>query len=83
MRSFRPVNFQSLALILTQQLLAQVEEHDGIDAIESVQFSSDEVLSGLSSFLVNKFYGEDYGLEDDEVRVFHLSRAILVLLGPF
>ena len=31
-----------------------------------LRFSEDEFLSGLSNFLVNKFYGEDYGLEDDE-----------------
>ena len=34
-----------------------------------LRYSEDEFLSGLSNFLVNKFYGEDYGLdsEDDDV----------------
>ena len=31
-----------------------------------LRYSEDEFLSGLSNFLVNKFYGEDYGLDDED-----------------
>ena len=58
--------FTQVVLDLMKGGVEMVEEHDGIEAIESVQFYADEFLSGLSSFLVNKFYGEDYGLEDEE-----------------
>eukprot|EP00898_Chlorokybus_atmophyticus_P004829 jgi/Chlat1/5347/Chrsp35S05278 len=41
-----------------------VEEVDGIDAIESVQFHENEELQRMSAYLVDTYFGEDYGVED-------------------
>eukprot|EP01052_Picozoa_sp_SAG31_P014559 SAG31_NODE_909_length_11079_cov_176.706102_3_plen_86_part_00 len=42
-----------------------VEELDGIDALEAVQYHQDTELRTRSSALVDRFYGEDYGLEEE------------------
>ena len=60
------LSFTQVVLDLMKGGVKMVEEQDGIDAIESVQYADDEYLSGLSNFLVNKYYGEDYGLEEEE-----------------
>ncbi|CAI5947687.1 unnamed protein product [Closterium sp. NIES-65] len=41
-----------------------VEEADGIDAIEAAQFVGNEELHSMSSYLVDTYFGEDYGLEE-------------------
>jgi hypothetical protein len=46
-----------------------VEHNDGIDAIESVQFHADPQLRELSSHLVDRYYGEDYGLQHEDEAV--------------
>ena len=60
------LSFTQVVLDLMKGGVKMVEEQDGIDAIESVQYADDEYLSGLSNFLVNKYYGEDYGLDEEE-----------------
>ncbi|CAD7695024.1 unnamed protein product [Ostreobium quekettii] len=42
-----------------------VESADGIFALEELQFKGPEDLQRLAADLVDKYYGEDYGLEDD------------------
>ncbi|KAG9453449.1 hypothetical protein H6P81_006353 [Aristolochia fimbriata] len=41
-----------------------VEEEDGIDAMERFQFHENEELRLMANGLVDKYFGEDYGLED-------------------
>ncbi|CAI7788752.1 unnamed protein product [Closterium sp. NIES-54] len=51
-----------------------VEEADGIDAIEAAQFVGNEELHSMSSYLVDTYFGEEYGLEEGGSR---LPRTIM------
>ena len=42
-----------------------VEAADGIFALEELQFKGPEDLQKMAADLVDKYYGEDYGLQDD------------------
>lgn len=41
-----------------------VEQEDGIEAIERFQFHENEDLRNMANVLVDKYFGEDYGLDD-------------------
>ncbi|XP_042419059.1 importin subunit alpha-2-like [Zingiber officinale] len=41
-----------------------VEEEDGIDAMERFQFHENEEIRIMANGLVDKYFGEDYGLEE-------------------
>uniref|UniRef100_A0A1D1XP33 Importin subunit alpha n=2 Tax=Anthurium amnicola TaxID=1678845 RepID=A0A1D1XP33_9ARAE len=41
-----------------------VEREDGIDAMERFQFHENEELRNMANGLVDKYFGEDYGLDD-------------------
>ncbi|KAJ0028174.1 hypothetical protein Pint_35584 [Pistacia integerrima] len=41
-----------------------VEQEDGIDAMERFQFHENEDLRNMANGLVDKYFGEDYGLDD-------------------
>ncbi|MED6119368.1 Importin subunit alpha-9 [Stylosanthes scabra] len=41
-----------------------VEEEDGIEAMERFQFHENEELRTMANTLVDKYFGEDYGLDD-------------------
>ncbi|KAL3531909.1 hypothetical protein ACH5RR_005430 [Cinchona calisaya] len=41
-----------------------VEKEDGIDAMERFQFHENEELRCMATELVDKYFGEDYGVED-------------------
>lgn len=41
-----------------------VEREDGIDAMERFQFHENEEMRKMANSLVDKYFGEDYGLED-------------------
>ncbi|KAL5706357.1 Importin subunit alpha-9 [Ranunculus cassubicifolius] len=41
-----------------------VEREDGIDAMERFQFHENEDLRNMANGLVDKYFGEDYGLDD-------------------
>ncbi|XP_031382728.1 importin subunit alpha-9 [Punica granatum] len=41
-----------------------VEQEDGIDAMEMYQFHENEDLRNMANGLVDKYFGEDYGLEE-------------------
>ncbi|XP_057983774.1 importin subunit alpha-9 [Malania oleifera] len=41
-----------------------VEREDGIDAMERFQFHENEDLRNMANGLVDKYFGEDYGLEE-------------------
>ena len=58
-----------LGLQFTQMVLEEVEEGpqrveelDGIDALEQLQYNGPWDVSMLAGGLVDRFYGEDYGL---------------------
>eukprot|EP00899_Mesostigma_viride_P018423 jgi/Mesvir1/26582/Mv16232-RA.1 len=59
------LRFVELVLRLVPRGPQLVEAEDGIDAIESVQFHESEELRRMSSQLVDTYYGEDYGLEEE------------------
>lgn len=40
-----------------------VEQEDGIDAMERFQFHENEDLRNMANGLVDKYFGEDYGLD--------------------
>lgn len=40
-----------------------VEKEDGIDAMERFQFHENEDLRNMANQLVDKYFGEDYGLD--------------------
>lgn len=40
-----------------------VEQGDGIDAMERFQFHENEDLRNMANGLVDKYFGEDYGLD--------------------
>ncbi|GJN37421.1 hypothetical protein PR202_gb26374 [Eleusine coracana subsp. coracana] len=40
-----------------------VEKEDGIEAMERFQFHENEVMRNMANGLVDKYFGEDYGLE--------------------
>ncbi|GBG65731.1 hypothetical protein CBR_g52325 [Chara braunii] len=42
-----------------------VEKEDGIEAMESLQNHSNDELRAMSNHLIDKFFGEDYGLEEE------------------
>ncbi|KAM0867113.1 hypothetical protein ACQ4PT_042201 [Festuca glaucescens] len=42
---------------------ALVERQDGIDAMERFQFHENEAMRNMANGLVDKYFGEDYGLE--------------------
>jgi importin subunit alpha-1 len=42
-----------------------VEEADGIDALESLQFHDNEELRTMANSMVDKYYGEEYGMEEE------------------
>eukprot|EP00897_Mesotaenium_endlicherianum_P006680 jgi/Mesen1/603/ME000108S10760 len=42
-----------------------VEAEDGIDALESLEYHDNEELRSMASFLVDKYFGADYGLEEE------------------
>ncbi|KAL4389989.1 hypothetical protein HN51_010924 [Arachis hypogaea] len=44
--------------------LKLVEEEDGIEAMERFQFHENEQLRTMANTLVDKYFGEDYGLHD-------------------
>ncbi|KAL5227877.1 hypothetical protein ABZP36_016142 [Zizania latifolia] len=41
-----------------------VEREDGIDAMERFQFHENEVMRNMANGLVDKYFGEDYGLDE-------------------
>ena len=41
-----------------------VEREDGIDAMERFQFHENEDLRNMANGLVDKYFGEDYGLDE-------------------
>lgn len=41
-----------------------VEKEDGIDAMERFQFHENEEMRTMANSLVDKYFGEDYGLDD-------------------
>ncbi|KAG5553741.1 hypothetical protein RHGRI_011578 [Rhododendron griersonianum] len=41
-----------------------VEREDGIDAMERFQFHENEDLRNMANALVDKYFGEDYGLDE-------------------
>lgn len=41
-----------------------VEREDGIDAMERFQFHENEDLRNLANALVDRYFGEDYGLDE-------------------
>lgn len=41
-----------------------VEKEDGIDAMERFQFHENEDLRNMANQLVDKYFGEDYGLDE-------------------
>lgn len=43
-----------------------VEKEDGIDAMERFQFHENEELRCMATELVDKYFGEDYGVDDLE-----------------
>lgn len=40
-----------------------VENGDGIEAMERFQFHENELMRNMANGLVDKYFGEDYGLE--------------------
>lgn len=42
-----------------------VEKEDGIAALEELQFHDNEELRIMSNTLVDKYFGEEYGLEEE------------------
>lgn len=42
-----------------------VEAEDGIDALESLQFHGNDELRAMANHLVDKYFGEDYGLDEE------------------
>ncbi|KAK1273622.1 Importin subunit alpha-2 [Acorus gramineus] len=42
-----------------------VEAEDGIDAMERFQFHENEEMRNMANGLVDKYFGENYGIEDD------------------
>ena len=42
-----------------------VEKEDGIAAMEELQFHDNEELRIMSNTLIDKYFGEDYGLEEE------------------
>ncbi|KAL9336620.1 hypothetical protein Peur_071108 [Populus x canadensis] len=42
-----------------------VEQEDGIDAMERFQFHENEDLRNLANALVDRYFGEDYGLDEE------------------
>lgn len=42
-----------------------VEKEDGIAAMEELQFHDNEELRIMSNTLVDQYFGEDYGLEEE------------------
>ncbi|KAK1295826.1 Importin subunit alpha-2 [Acorus calamus] len=43
-----------------------VEAEDGIDAMERFQFHENEEMRNMANGLVDKYFGENYGIEDDQ-----------------
>lgn len=41
-----------------------VEQEDGIEAMERLQFHQNEDLRNMANGLVDKYFGEDYGLDE-------------------
>ncbi|CAH9127040.1 unnamed protein product [Cuscuta epithymum] len=41
-----------------------VEKEDGIDALERYQFHENEEVRGMANQLLDKYYGDEYGLEE-------------------
>nr|GMD36671.1 importin subunit alpha-9 [Ipomoea batatas] len=41
-----------------------VEKEDGIEALERYQFHENEELRGMANELLDKYYGDEYGLEE-------------------
>ncbi|GLT89714.1 hypothetical protein SLE2022_076890 [Rubroshorea leprosula] len=46
-----------------------VEREDGIDAMERFQFHENEGLRNMANGLVDKYFGEDYGLDESRYRL--------------
>ncbi|GAQ85782.1 Karyopherin (importin) alpha [Klebsormidium nitens] len=42
-----------------------VEEADGIDALESLQYHGNDELRNMANSLVDRYYGEEYGMEEE------------------
>ncbi|KAI4365598.1 hypothetical protein MLD38_021567 [Melastoma candidum] len=42
-----------------------VEQEDGIGAMERFQFHENDDLANMANGLVDKYFGEDYGLDDE------------------
>lgn len=40
-----------------------VEEEDGIEAMERFMFHENEDIKNMASHLVDRYFGEDYGLD--------------------
>lgn len=43
-----------------------VEQMEGIDALESLQFHENDQLRIMANSLVDTYFGENYGLEDED-----------------
>lgn len=44
-----------------------VEREDGIEAMERFQFHENEDLRNMANSLVDKYFGEDYGLGESTI----------------
>jgi importin subunit alpha-1 len=42
-----------------------VEKEDGISALEELQFHENDELQTMSNTLIDRYFGEEYGLEEE------------------
>lgn len=56
-------NLQVLRGLPNEEGRKLVEKEDGIDAMERFQFHENEDLRNMANELVDKYFGEDYGIE--------------------
>lgn len=57
-------NLQVLRGMPNDQGPKLVEREDGIDAMERFQFHENEDLRNMANELVDKYFGEDYGIDE-------------------
>eukprot|EP00873_Tetraselmis_striata_P032829 jgi/Tetstr1/453093/TSEL_003933.t1 len=60
------IQFTEMVLRCVPEGARMVEAADGIDALEEAQFRGAPELQAWAGALVDKYYGEDYGLEDSQ-----------------
>eukprot|EP00271_Cylindrocystis_brebissonii_P004474 TRINITY_DN16138_c0_g1_i1.p1 TRINITY_DN16138_c0_g1~~TRINITY_DN16138_c0_g1_i1.p1 ORF type:complete len:586 (+),score=110.32 TRINITY_DN16138_c0_g1_i1:128-1885(+) len=59
-----------------------VEAADGIDALESLQFHSNEQLRLMASTLADRYFGDDYGLEEEYGSGMATAQPVVALSQP-